>query len=43
MKSQIISSMASFVLGTGVTLASLLAWTGTTDLEAIKQEFSIFE
>lgn len=36
MKAQIISSMTSFVLGTGVTLASLLAWTGTSDLQEIK-------
>lgn len=31
------------VTGTGITLASLLAWTGTEDLEAIRQQFSIFE
>lgn len=36
MKTQLINSMTSFVLGGGITLASLLAWTGTTDLQAIK-------
>lgn len=37
MKSQIISSMTSFVLGTGVTLASLYSWLGTADLQAIEK------
>lgn len=37
MKSQIISSMTSFVLGTGATLVALASWTGTTNLQAIKQ------
>ena len=36
MKSQLISSMASFVLGTGVTLASLLTWTGASSLDDIR-------
>lgn len=36
MKTQLISSMASFVLGTGVTLASLYSWLGTSDLQEIK-------
>lgn len=42
MKNQLISSMTSFVLGTGVTLASLLTWTGTTDLESIKNLFDSY-
>ena len=42
MKTQLLSSMASFVLGTGVTLASLLAWTGTSDLESIKNLFDSY-
>ena len=37
MKTQLISSMASFVLGTGVTLVALASWLGTSDLESIKQ------
>ena len=37
MKSQIISSMTSFVLGTGVTLTVLASWLGTTDLQAIEK------
>lgn len=36
MKSQLISSMASFVLGTGATLVALSSWLGTSDLQAIK-------
>lgn len=40
MKSQLISAMKSFVLGGGtgvaVALAGLSMWTGTTDLQAIK-------
>ena len=40
MKSQIISAMKSFVLGGGtgvaVAIAGLSMWTGTTDLQAIK-------
>ena len=36
MKTQLISSMTSFVLGTGVTLASLYSWLGTSDLQTIK-------
>ena len=43
MKSQIITSMGSFILGTGATLVALASWTGTTDLDAIRQQFSIFE
>ena len=36
MKTQLISSMASFVLGTGATLVGLYSWLGTSDLQAIK-------
>lgn len=36
MKTTLLSSMGSFVLGTGVTLVALASWTGTTDLQAIK-------
>lgn len=36
MKTQIISSMGSFILGTGATLTVLASWLGTTDLQAIK-------
>ena len=36
MKSQLISSMSSFVLGTGATLVALASWLGTTDLQTIK-------
>lgn len=43
MKTQLINSMVSFALGTGATLVALASWTGTTDLDAIKQQFSIFE
>lgn len=47
MKATLLNRMGSFILGggTGVTvaLASLALWTGTTDLEAIRQQFSIFE
>ena len=36
MKSQIIASMSSFILGTGATLVALSSWLGTTDLQTIK-------
>ena len=36
MKTQLLSSMASFVLGTGATLLALSSWLGTSDLQAIK-------
>lgn len=36
MKMQIINSIGSFTLGGGVALVGLLSWTGTTDLQAIK-------
>ena len=36
MKASLISSMASFVLGTGATLWGLSTWLGTSDLQAIK-------
>ena len=36
MKTQLIQSMGSFVLGTGVTLTVLASWLGTTDLQTIK-------
>lgn len=36
MKSQIIASMSSFILGTGATLWGLSTWLGTSDLQAIK-------
>ena len=37
MKSQIIASMSSFILGTGATLVALASWTGTSNLNDIKQ------
>ena len=37
MKSQIIASMSSFILGTGVALVGLASWTGTSNLNDIKQ------
>jgi chromosome segregation ATPase len=37
MKSQLISAMGSFVLGTGATLVALASWLGTSDLQAIKE------
>ena len=36
MKTQIISSMGSFILGTGATLTVLSSWLGTSDLQTIK-------
>ena len=36
MKTQLIQSMGSFILGTGATLTVLASWLGTTDLQAIK-------
>jgi chromosome segregation ATPase len=36
MKSQLINSMLSFTLGTGASLVALAMWTGTTDLQQIK-------
>lgn len=36
MKTTLLSSMGSFVLGTGATLVALSTWLGTSDLEAIK-------
>ena len=36
MKAQLISSMTSFVLGTGATLVALSSWLGTTDLQTIR-------
>ena len=37
MKTQLIQSMGSFILGTGATLTVLASWLGTSDLQAIKQ------
>ena len=37
MKTQLISSMVSFTLGTGATIMALSSWLGTTDLQAIKE------
>ena len=36
MKQMLINSMVSFTLGTGASLLGLALWTGTTDLQAIK-------
>lgn len=36
MKASLISSMASFILGTGATLVALSSWLGTSDLQEIK-------
>lgn len=36
MKSQIIASMGSFILGGSATLVALSSWLGTSDLQAIK-------
>lgn len=36
MKATLISSMTSFVLGTGATLLALSSWLGTSDLQTIK-------
>ena len=36
MKSQLISSMSSFLLGTGASIIGIMAWTGSTDLQEIR-------
>ena len=43
MKTQILNTLGSFTLGTGVALVGLLSWTGTTDLQAIKDSVQEFE
>lgn len=42
MKSQLINSMLSFTLGTGASLLGLAMWTGTTDLEQIKNSVQYY-
>jgi F0F1-type ATP synthase membrane subunit b/b' len=42
MKSQLIQSMGSFVLGGSVALVGLASWLGTSDLEEIKQSVQFY-
>lgn len=42
MKSQLINSMLSFTLGTGASLLGLAMWTGSTDLDQIKQSVQYY-
>ena len=42
MKSQLITSMGSFALGTGATLVALASWLGTADLQEIKDSVSSY-
>ena len=37
MKTMLVNSMVSFTLGTGASLIGLYSWTGTTDLQEIRQ------
>ena len=43
MKSQLISAMGSFVLGGSVALVGLASWTGTSELNSIKEYFNLYE